>query len=304
MKRDLIREKALWMRRRAFAMVHKAQLGHPGGDFSATDIVATLLSGVLRFDPADPRAPWRDRFILAKGHATGALHTGLCAAGFFPAKWLDSYMGPQSMLNGHPDRNYLPGVETNTGPLGHGLPGAVGIAIAGQMSGADYRTFVVTGDGELPEGSNWESAMAAGLCWRSWLPRWARANARCASSPTRSRASVIHGRGRGLASWRAGRYPVCRCDGGAGLMAEVAKTAGLYDCREAFVRRLERLAAADDRIVAVVNDSVGSANLGGFHKKFPDRLTNVGIAGQLVVGVGAGLPMAGKYPLPLPRRAV
>ena len=161
-KLDLIREKALWMRRRAFAMVHKAQLGHPGGDFSCTDIVATLLFGVLRFDPADPRAPWRDRFILSKGHATGALYTGLCAAGFFPEDWLDSYMGPLSMLNGHPNRNYLPGVETNTGPLGHGLPVAVGIAIAGKISAADCRTFVVTGDGELQEGSIWESAMLAG----------------------------------------------------------------------------------------------------------------------------------------------
>jgi len=75
---------------------------------------------------------------------------------------LSTYMQPMSKLNGHPNRNYLPGVETNTGPLGHGLPVSVGIAIAGQIDGADYRTFVLTGDGELQEGSNWEAAMAAG----------------------------------------------------------------------------------------------------------------------------------------------
>lgn len=158
----LIREKALWMRRRAFRMVHEAQLGHPGGDFSATDIMATLYFGVMRFDPKRPDWAERDRFIMSKGHATGALYTVLCAAGYFPEDWLDTYMQPKSRLNGHPNRNYLPGVETNTGPLGHGFPVAVGIAIAGALSVSDHRTFVLTGDGELQEGSNWEAAMVAG----------------------------------------------------------------------------------------------------------------------------------------------
>lgn len=157
-----IREKALWMRRRAFRMVHEAQLGHPGGDFSAIDIIATLYFGVMRFDPARPDMAERDRFIMSKGHATGALYTALCAAGYYPEDWLSTYMQPQSKLNGHPNRNYLPGVETNTGPLGHGLPVATGIAISGQLSGSTHRTFVLTGDGELQEGSNWEAAMLAG----------------------------------------------------------------------------------------------------------------------------------------------
>jgi transketolase len=157
-----IRDNALWMRRRAFTMVHKAQLGHPGGDFSATDIVATLFFGVLRLDSARPDWPGRDRFVMSKGHATGVLYTALCRAGYFPEDWLDTYMGAGSRLNGHPNRQYLPGVEANTGPLGHGLPIAVGIAIAGQIDGADFRTFVLTGDGELQEGSNWEAAMHAG----------------------------------------------------------------------------------------------------------------------------------------------
>ncbi len=157
-----IKEKALWMRRRAFKMVYDAQLGHPGGDFSATDIIATLYFGVMNYDAAKPNLPGRDRFIMSKGHATGALYTVLCAAGYFPEDWLATYMQPRSMLNGHPNRNYLPGVETNTGPLGHGLPVATGIAIAGQITGASYRTFVLTGDGEMQEGSNWEAAMTAG----------------------------------------------------------------------------------------------------------------------------------------------
>lgn len=158
----LISAKALWMRRTAFEMVYKAQLGHPGGDFSAIDVLATLYFGVLRHDPARPDWAERDRFIMSKGHATGALYTGLCAAGYFPEDWLQTYMQPRSMLNGHPNRNYLPGVETNTGPLGHGFPVAVGVAIAGRLAGSDHRTFVLTGDGEQQEGSNWEAAMVAG----------------------------------------------------------------------------------------------------------------------------------------------
>ncbi len=143
-------------------MVFDAQLGHPGGDFSAIDIIATLYFGVMPDDPKTPNMPERDRFIMSKGHATGALYTALCAAGYFPEDWLDTYMQPRSMLNGHPNRNYLPGVETNTGPLGHGLPVGTGIAIAGQITGANYRTFVLTGDGEIQEGSHWEAAMTAG----------------------------------------------------------------------------------------------------------------------------------------------
>ncbi|WDR07607.1 transketolase [Devosia rhodophyticola] len=157
----IIRDKALWIRRRSFQMVYEARLGHPGGDFSAADILATLYFGVLRYDPTNPTDPSRDRFVMSKGHCTGAFYAVLAAAGYFPEADLSTYMKPLSMLNGHPNRNYLPGVETNTGPLGHGLPVATGIAIAGQIDGTASRTFVLTGDGELQEGSNWEAALTA-----------------------------------------------------------------------------------------------------------------------------------------------
>jgi transketolase len=157
-----IKAKARSIRQRSLKMVFEAQQGHPGGDMSVTDILATLYFGVLRFDPAQPAAPGRDRFVMSKGHCTGALYATLAVAGYFPVEALATYLQPMSMLNGHPNRNYLPGVEANTGPLGHGLPIAVGIAIAGQLDQATYRVFVVTGDGELQEGSNWEAAMTAG----------------------------------------------------------------------------------------------------------------------------------------------
>lgn len=156
-----IRGRALWMRRTALQMVHRKGLGHIGGDFSATDILATLYFGVLRYDPEQPDWDGRDRFVMSKGHATGALYTALAAAGFFPEDMLQTYMQPESKLNGHPNRNYLPGVEANTGPLGHGFPIAVGIAIAAKLSDASFNTYVLTGDGEQQEGSNWEAAMVA-----------------------------------------------------------------------------------------------------------------------------------------------
>jgi transketolase len=156
-----IADRARYIRQTCLRMVHAAKMGHPGGDLSAADIVAALYFRVLSVNPANPADPGRDRFILSKGHASAVLYATLAEAGFFPASWLTTYMQPLSALNGHPDRNKVPGVEANTGPLGHGLPIAVGAALAGKMSGAAFRTFVLTGDGELQEGSNWEAAMAA-----------------------------------------------------------------------------------------------------------------------------------------------
>jgi transketolase len=158
----LVRGRANWMRRRLLKMIVDAGQGHPGGDLSSADIVACLYFDILRIDPKDPAALDRDRFVLSKGHCTGVLYTALAGAGFFPEAELDTYLKPESRLNGHPNRTYLPGIETNTGPLGHGLPVGVGVAVAGQIDRADYRVFVLTGDGELQEGSMWEAAMFAG----------------------------------------------------------------------------------------------------------------------------------------------
>jgi transketolase len=98
---------------------------------------------------------------MSKGHCSGVLYTTLAYLRFFPWDELNTYMQPLSRLNGHPDRSKVPGVETNTGPLGHGLPVAVGAAIGAKLDGAAWRVFVLTGDGELQEGSNWEAAMTA-----------------------------------------------------------------------------------------------------------------------------------------------
>lgn len=150
------------IRRRDLTMIHEADLGHTGGDLSCVDILVALYLGVLRLDPARPDDPARDRFIMSKGHSSGALYNTLAEVGFFPLEELSTYMKPLSRLNGHPDTSKIPGVEASTGPLGHGLPVAVGNALAAKLRDESWRTFVLTGDGELQEGSNWEAAMAAG----------------------------------------------------------------------------------------------------------------------------------------------
>jgi transketolase len=157
-----LKQKANWIRLSAMTMNHHAKLGHTGGDLSSADILAVLfLGGVLHLDPDQFRWPQRDRFILSKGHGAAAYYSALAARGFFPVEQLKTYMDPLSMLNGHPDRNKVPGVEANTGPLGHGLPIAVGAALAARMRRESWRVFVLTGDGELQEGSNWEAMMTA-----------------------------------------------------------------------------------------------------------------------------------------------
>jgi transketolase len=158
---EQLRKLARSVRRRDLQTVHGAKLGHVGGEMSAIDILVTLYFAVLHIDPRRPDDPDRDRFILSKGHSAVALYTTLAHRGFIPLEQLDTFAQPLSKLNGHPDRNKVPGVETNTGPLGHGLPVAVGAAIAAKLQDASWRVFVLTGDGELQEGSNWEAAMAA-----------------------------------------------------------------------------------------------------------------------------------------------
>ncbi|GAB3812784.1 transketolase [Tessaracoccus terricola] len=158
----LIADQARIIRRHIITTIDAARAGHIGGDLSITDVLATLYFGVLRLDPAHGEQVERDRFILSKGHCAAALYSTLARVGYFSEDELTTFMAPGSALNGHPNRNKVPGIETNTGPLGHGLPVAVGEAIGLRIQGLDARVFVATGDGELQEGSNWEALMAAG----------------------------------------------------------------------------------------------------------------------------------------------
>ncbi|HYI55383.1 MAG TPA: hypothetical protein VEX57_15565, partial [Microlunatus sp.] len=144
-----IAEAARQIRIRDLELVHHAGAGHIGGDFSAIDILATLYGAVLNVAPETADDPERDRFILSKGHVAGALYTTLAAFGFLPVDELATFLQPLSRLNGHPNRTKVPGVEANTGPLGHGLPIAVGHAISAKLDVSRRRTYVLVGDGEL-----------------------------------------------------------------------------------------------------------------------------------------------------------
>ena len=156
-----LRKISLAVRRSVVEMIAAAKLGHIGGDFSVTDILVTCFGGVLNLDPARPLWEDRDRFVLSKGHCAAALYSTLAYCGFFPRGELATFMAPLSALNGHPNRVKVPGVETNSGPLGHGFPVATGAALAAKLDGKAWRTVVVLGDGEMQEGSNWEAAMTA-----------------------------------------------------------------------------------------------------------------------------------------------
>ncbi len=156
-----LKSAAKQLRRRDPIMIAHSGNGHIGGDFSIADILVTLLLSQLNVDPADPCMPDRDRLILSKGHTAGALYITMAMGGWFPIDELMTFMDPESRLNGHPNRNYIAGIEANTGPLGHGFPIAVGTAIGAKLDGSSRRTVVLLGDGEMQEGSNWEAMMCA-----------------------------------------------------------------------------------------------------------------------------------------------
>ncbi len=158
---DQIRERARSIRRRIIRMDAAAGQGHIGADLSEADILATLFFNILTIDPGRPEDLDRDRFILSKGHGVGGLYCTLVEAGFLPENLLRTYLQFDSLLPGHPVRQKIPWIELNTGALGHGLSVGVGLAMAGRMDNRSSRVFVLTGDGELQEGSVWEAAMSA-----------------------------------------------------------------------------------------------------------------------------------------------
>src|SRR6266436_4142309 len=156
---DLQRKSAQY-RKALLRLIKACGAGHTGGSLSCLDILNVLYNRVLRVSPQTFSDPGRDRYIQSKGHSVEALYVVLADRGFFPESELDTLCRYKSAFVGHPTRK-VPGIEMNTGALGHGLPICVGMALAGKLDGAAYRVFTLLGDGELAEGSNWEAAMAA-----------------------------------------------------------------------------------------------------------------------------------------------
>lgn len=153
---------ALAIRRHAVRMCHASGGSHVGSSLSVADILAVLYGQVLRHRPRQPGWPGRDRLVLSKGHAAAALYAALAEAGYFPRQWLEGYGRDGGRLCGHVTSHGVPGVELSTGALGHGLPVAVGLALAARLGGGAHRVVCVVSDGELDEGSNWEALLLAG----------------------------------------------------------------------------------------------------------------------------------------------
>lgn len=161
MKIEELERKAKWVRRQVLEMIVSANKGHIGGAFSCTEILVTLYyGGFLRFNPNNPKWGERDRFILSKGHSCVTVFAILADLGFFSISELNSFCQKGSMLGGHPDRN-VPGIEADTGSLGHGLGIAAGLALSAKIDKNDYRSVALLGDGECHEGPVWETAMFA-----------------------------------------------------------------------------------------------------------------------------------------------
>ena len=152
--------RSIQYRKKILKYILGAKAGHTGGSLSSTDILNVLYNEVLRVSPENFKSPDRDRYVQSKGHCVEALYVVLADKGFFPEEDLNTLCKYKSHYIGHPTRK-INGVEQNTGALGHGLPICVGMAIAGKKDKKDYRVFTLMGDGELPEGSNWEAALSA-----------------------------------------------------------------------------------------------------------------------------------------------
>ena len=162
MKMNELKALAFDLRLDVLEMVYRAKTGHIGGDFSVMDILVTLYFDQMKISPENPDDPDRDLFVMSKGHSVEAYYAVLAAKGFFPREeLLEKFSAFGSPYIGHPN-NKLPGIEMNSGSLGHGLPVCVGMALASRRDSRSRRVYTVIGDGELAEGSVWEGFMAGG----------------------------------------------------------------------------------------------------------------------------------------------
>ena len=141
--------------------IHSAKAGHPGGSLSCADILTYLYFAKMNIDPKDPKKADRDRLVLSKGHAAPALYSVLAHRGYFSTDLLLTLRKQGSILQGHPDMKYIPGVDMSSGSLGQGISCAVGMALSAKHFGDDYKVYTILGDGEIEEGQVWEAAMFA-----------------------------------------------------------------------------------------------------------------------------------------------
>ena len=367
---DELRRRSIRLRRLVLQTIVTAGAGHTGGDLSCLDILAVLYGAVLRVSPQTVDDPGRDRFVMSKGHSVEALYAVLADRGFFLAADLGTVGRYASPYVGHPTR-HVRGIEQNTGALGHGLAFGVGTALGARLARRDFRTFVLAGDGELAEGSNWEALLAAAhhrldnlvlvvdrnqlqitggtesvcalepLCDKlrafGWAVREADGHDHAAlldafagvpfeaGRPSALVARTVKGRGVSFMEkdvrWH---HRVPKPEELARARAELeaeerrlgtepeavvvppppARSAGpvAHELRpgrpnqDVFSETILELARGDPTVVVVTSDSRGSGKLSGFAEALPERIVEVGIAEQTLVGAAAGLASSGLKP--------
>ncbi len=160
-KRKALALNAAKARLTAVEMVHRAASGHPGGSLSCMDVLTTLYFDVMNVNVNDPRNPDRDRFVMSKGHCSPALYAVLNLKGFMSDEDVKMFRNIEGHISGHVEMNHVKGVDMSTGSLGQGISVAVGMALAGKVSGKNYRVYSILGDGEIAEGQVWEAFMSA-----------------------------------------------------------------------------------------------------------------------------------------------
>lgn len=159
----MLQKAALNIRKGIIQSTHAAKSGHPGGALSSAEVLAYLYFQEMNVDPADPKNPDRDRFVLSKGHSAPGLYSALAYRGYFPVEDLLTLRKLGSHLQGHPCMAHTPGIDMSSGSLGQGISVAAGMALGAKLNQKDYRVYTLLGDGELEEGQVWEAAMFAGF---------------------------------------------------------------------------------------------------------------------------------------------
>jgi len=251
-----LKKKAVLVRRRTLELVGKASGGHIGGSLSSIDILVALHFAIMNIDPENPGMKGRDRFIMSKGHSVEGYYSTLESRGFITSEMLDTYGQFNSPLAGHPTRK-VPGIELNSGALGHGLSVGVGLALAAKRSGESHMTYVLMGDGEHGEGSIMEAAASAGHYNLSNLVAIIDRNHLQISGPTEEVCAVDDLEGK----YRACGWNVVYCNG--------------HDMNELLhVLKNARLSEKPSLIIAHTVKGKGVSfmeNIAGWHHKVPTK---------------------------------
>ena len=159
-----LEEKSSKIRKDLLNFIYRIGMGHLGGELSIVEIAVALYYHYMNYDPKNPKWEERDRLVLSKGHCSETLYTIFSDLGMFTMDYMVEHFETleTAQFGMHSNRKYVDAIEVSAGSLGHGLPIAVGLALGARMQKKNWRTFVITGDGELNEGTNWEAFMAGG----------------------------------------------------------------------------------------------------------------------------------------------